>query len=205
MKISELINNLNNLINSNYIKNVYSNFELIEENNEAGVIKSHSLRIKANIRNFSYSLDSKCSISGRSLNPFEIFNSSTADICSKNDLTILIPDEDTNVLKVFILEMKSFNATGAAHQIRSGKNFLDYLISVHNLNFNHLPYNVEVYGILAKKPKGILKPTTSMKNRQFVFNCCEHKGYKIPTLEWNVDELLPLNQVVNNMKVKDYS
>lgn len=204
MKIIELINNLSKVVNPNYVKNVYSNFELIEENNVAGVIKSHTLKIKANVKNFSYSLDSRCNVSGKNLNPFEILNTATANICSKNDLTILIPDEVSNILKVFILEMKSFNATGSAHQIRSGKNFFDYLISVHNLNFDCFPYNIEVYGILAKKPKFIAKPTTNLKTRQFIFNCVEYKGYKIPTLEWNVDELLPLNQVVSNMKVKDY-
>ena len=201
MNVKDLINNFQQIINPKYVKNLNRNFILIEENNEGGILKSHELKIQGNITNFTYSLDSKCIDTGQNLNPFDIFKTSTANICSKNDLTIIYPDQDNSILKVFILEMKSFNSSGAAHQIRSGKNFLDYLILQHNLNFTHLPYKVEVYGILAKKPKSVQKTTTSVKTRQFNFICKEYKGYKIPTLVWNVDELLPLPHVINNMTV----
>lgn len=173
----------------------------IETNNQGDEIKSQTLKIQGNITNFTYCLDSKCRETGQSLNPFDIFNTSTPNICSKNDLTIIYPDQENNILKIFILEMKSFNASGAAHQIRASKNFVDYLILQHNLNFIHLPFKVEFYGILAKKPKSIQKLTTTGKTRQFNFLCKEYKGYEIPTLEWNVDEILPLGQVINNMKV----
>lgn len=204
MKLSVLISNLNQVVNPNYVKNLHKNFLLTEENNDGGVIKAHHLKIQGNVKNFAYSLDSRCELRGSNLNPFDVFKQSTANICSKNDLTILCPDDENSILKVFILEMKSFNATGAAHQIRSGKNFLDYLIATHNLNFSHLPYTLEVYGILAKKQKVIPKVTTSTKNRKFIFNCKEYKGYKIPTLEWNVDELLPLTHIISNMVIKEY-
>ena len=205
LNVAQLINNLNSIINSKFIKVINTNCELIEENNDANASKATVLKIQANVKNFAYSLDAKCKSTGSNLNPFDIFNSGTVNICSKNDLTILCPIDDQKVLKVFIIEMKSFNSSGASHQIRSGKNFVDYLISVHNLNFSHLPYRVEVFGILAKKAKSPLKPTTNTKNRTFIFNAKDYKGYLIPTLEWNVDEILPLPHIIKNMKIKVYN
>lgn len=201
MKFKELVNNLTQIINPKYVQNLHRNFVLIETNNQGDEIKSQTLKIQGNITNFTYCLDSKCIETGQSLNPFDIFNTSTPNICSKNDLTIIYPDQENSILKIFILEMKSFNASGAAHQIRASKNFVDYLILQHNLNFIHLPFKVEFYGILAKKPKSVQKLTTTSRARQFNFLCKEYKGYEIPTLEWNVDEILPLGQVINNMKV----
>ena len=201
LKFRELTNNLNQIINPKYIQNLHRNFILIETCNQGDILKSQELKIQGNITNFTYCLDSRCTTTGINLNPFDIFNSTTPNICSKNDLTIIYPDEENNILKVFILEMKSFNAAGAAHQIRASKNFVDYLISQHNLNFIHLPYTVEFYGILAKKPRSVTKGTSVSKARQFLFLCKEYKGYAIPTLEWNVDEILPLGQVISNMVV----
>lgn len=201
MQFKELVNNLSQIINPKYIQNLHRNFILVEASNEGNTIKSQNLRIQGNITNFTYCLDSKCSMTGKSFNPFDIFNSTTPNISSKNNLTIIYPDEEKNILKVFILEMKSLNSSGAAHQIRASKNFVDYLISQHNLNFQHLPYTIEFYGILAKKPKLASKGTSTSKTRQFHFLCKEYKGYEIPTLEWNVDEILPLGRVISNMKI----
>lgn len=126
---------LSNIIHSDFkLFTVSGAYEFKESQAECKGVKIHNSGLS-----FALSLDN-----GKRV--FSCFDTTISDITKVNDGVIFFKKEDKFV--VLLIELKSKNSGDYLKQLKSGRNFISYLINQINLNYPIEIQNIEYRGVL---------------------------------------------------------
>lgn len=118
-----------------------------------------SVKIHNSGQSFALSLDN-----GKRV--FSCFDSSVADVTKVNDGVIFFKKEDRFV--VLLIELKSKNSGDYLKQLKSGRNFISYVINQINLNYPIDIRNIEYRGVLFDLGRqSVSKNTTKRTSLKF--------------------------------------
>lgn len=142
---------------------IHNDFKITSSNGayefkEAGA-ECQSVKIHTSNQTFALSLDN-----GKKV--FGCFDSSIANITQVNDGVIFFKKNDTFV--VLLIELKSRNSGDYLNQLKSGRNFINYVIEQINLNYPLCIKKIEFRGVLFDLGrKSVAKTTTSRTPLKF--------------------------------------